>query len=330
MCNMPSNSGKNDPLPNRKDQLENTYVPQSSETAWNLSRSFVGDTLTVHLPGMFVVNGRRGGYRAVSITGNSCELQCDHCKGILLKSMYHALDGTTLRTIGLEAFSRGDKGILISGGCDRNGKLPWQKFLTDISYLKKHTNLTITVHAGVIDSWTARQFKEAGVDQALIDIIGDDSTASMVYHLHQGVEAIRMSLEHLSSAGVTIVPHIIFGLNYGKEKGEEAALEMLGSYSIERYVIVVLMPLSGTPMETVKPPDVERVAEFIVEARLRYPRLQASLGCARPRGNYRKRLDLLAIQAGVNAIALPCDEALEYAVRRGLTVVFREWCCSLG
>ncbi len=99
---------------------EALHASKSPETAWNLSRSFFGNTLTAHLPGMFVVNGRRGGYRAVSITGNHCELQCDHCKGALLKSMDHAPDGASLRKIGLDAYARGDRGILISGGLRRS------------------------------------------------------------------------------------------------------------------------------------------------------------------------------------------------------------------
>lgn len=308
----------------------NANLSKSLETAWNQSRSVFGHILTAHVPGMFVVNGRRGGYRAVSITGPHCELQCEHCKGILLKSMCHARDGASLKKIALDAYYRGDKGILISGGCDNQGRLPWHRFLADISYLKRLTDLTITVHTGLLDARTARQLKDAGVDQALIDIIGDDTTASKIYHLSHGVEAIRRSLEHLSTAGVTTVPHIIFGLHYGREKGEQEALNMLGDYLIEKYVVVVFMPLSGTPMESVRPPDAERVAEFITKARLKYPNMHASLGCARPRGNYRKRLDLLAIEAGVNAIALPSDEALEYASRKGLNVVFRDWCCSLG
>ena len=309
---------------------ETTQAAKSQEIAWNISRSFFGNILTAHLPGMFVVNGRRGGYRAVSITGNHCELQCEHCKGVLLKSMSHATDGASLRKIGLDAYARGDRGILISGGCDAQGRLPWRKFASDIAYLKAATNLTITVHAGIVDSTAASLLKDAGVDQALVDVIGDDSTASQVYHLPFGVHAIRRSLENLCAAGIPVVPHILFGLHYGRVKGEKTALAMLGDYDIQTYVVVVLMPLSGAAMESVEPPDPEQAAHFLVEARLRYPKLRASLGCARPRGRYRRRLDMLAIDAGVNSIALPSDAALEYAAQRGLKVVFREWCCSLG
>lgn len=330
MPNMPVRVRKTDARCQDRPEHDNIHPSKSLETAWRLSRSFFGNVLTAHLPGMFVINGRRGGYRAVSITGNHCELQCEHCKGILLKSMDHATDGASLKRIGLEAHLRGDSGMLISGGCDAEGKLPWRRFVEDINFLKTATSLTITVHAGVVDLETARLLKESGIDQALVDIIGDDTTASAVYHLPNGAEAIRKSLENLSAVGMPTVPHILFGLHFGREKGEKLALDILGDYPIQKYVLVVIMPLSGTPMESVRPPDPERVAEFIAEARLKYPSLHSSLGCARPRGNYRKGLDILAVNAGVNSIAIPSDGALRHAAQRGLKVVFRDWCCSLG
>ncbi len=329
MCNVHIEADNTQSHGNVRGLLENVSESKLLEKAWTISRSLFGNVLSAHIPGLFVVNGRRGGYRAVSITGDNCELKCDHCKGMLLKSMHHVKDGKSLRKLGHEAHSRGDKGILISGGCDREGRLPWHTFLDDIRYLKTHTDLTITVHAGIVDADTARELKAAGIDQALLDIIGDDATASRIFHLRNGIKPIIMTLENLTKVGISTVPHIIFGLHYGEEKGERASLEMLGNYLIEKYVVVVLMPLSGTPMALVKPPQVERVADFLAEARIRYPRLKAALGCARPRGNYKKRLDLLAVKAGVNAIAIPSDEALEYASQRGLTIVTREWCCSL-
>jgi uncharacterized radical SAM superfamily protein len=94
--------------------------------------------------------------------------------------------------------------------------------------------------------------------------------------------------------------------------------------------VVVLMPRKGTPMELVEPPAPEDVATFIAHARLRLPKLRASLGCARPRGRYRRQLDVLAIRAGINSLALPSDPAIEEAEARGLQLVHRETCCSLG
>ncbi|MEJ2716031.1 MAG: radical SAM protein [Deltaproteobacteria bacterium] len=300
------------------------------EEAWRISRANHGNLLTVHVPGMFVVNGRRGKYRAVSITAARCDLNCEHCKGTLLTTMSHAASPQALVRIGYEAAARGDRGMLVTGGCDEQGRLPWKHFLAAIQELKAETDLTITVHTGQTDFEIARALKDAGVDQALVDIIGDEVTAREVYHLSAGTSAIRQTLESLARVELETVPHVIFGIYYGREKGEHVALKMLKDYPVKKYAVVVLMPTRGTPMADVRPPSPERVASFIARARIELPHLRASLGCARPRGRYRKRLDALAVKAGINALAIPSDEALGEAERRGLDVVYKETCCSLG
>lgn len=300
------------------------------QQAWDISRLRHGTRLTVHTPGMFVVNGTRGRYRAVSITGSACALDCEHCKGTLLRTMPSALDSNALLRFGLDAAERGDVGILVSGGSDRQGRLPWGCFIPAIEKLKSRTGLTITVHSGMVDAATATALKNSGVDQALVDVIGDETTAREVYHLEGGTGPIRMTLDSLASAGLEIVPHILFGLYFGIPRGEAAALEMLKDYPLGKYVVVVIMPTKGTPMSRVLPPAPEAAAAFIARARLELPDLHASLGCARPRGRYRRELDVLAVRAGVNALALPSERALREAAQKGLDVVWKETCCSLG
>ena len=309
-----------------------THKPISSlfQEAWELSRALHGNRLSVHVPGMFVVNGRRGRYRAVSITAERCDLDCEHCKGTLLRTMPHAQAPQRLIEFGLEADARGDHGILVSGGCDRAGRLPWKEFIPAIRLIKDKTALKITIHSGLVDPETAVLLKEAGVDQALVDVIGDEETAKEVYHLRDGVRSIRRSMESLALAGLETVPHILFGLHYGQEKGEMAALEILKGFPLKKYVVVVLMPTKGTAMADVRPPAPDRVAGFMAKARLQLPKLKASLGCARPRGKYRRDLDVLAVKAGINSLALPSDRALVEATDRGLEVCYEETCCSLG
>ncbi len=309
---------------------DQTDLSELLEEAWRVSRSFHGDQLSVHVPGMFVVNGTRGRYRAASITGNTCELNCEHCQGGLLRTMAHALTPEDLLRVGFEARDRGDLGMLVSGGCDASGKLPWSRFIPAIRDLKRMTDLVITVHAGQLDRDTALALKEAGVDQALVDVIGDDATASEVYHLPGGTAVIRRTLEALAAADLEVVPHILFGLYYGMEQGEIQALLMLKDFPLQRYVVVVLMPMRGTAMEGTVPPAPMEVARFLARARLELPKLSAHLGCARPRGRYRRELDVLAVRAGVNAIAIPCDEALEEALARGMEITRKESCCSLA
>src|SRR5512136_429518 len=106
------------------------------EKAWEVSRGLHGNRLSVHIPGMFVVNGKRGGYRAISITGDKCDLNCEHCKGKLLHSMGHAIDPEQLLRQAEAAVARGDHGMLVSGGSDSLGRLPWKEFIPAIAEIK--------------------------------------------------------------------------------------------------------------------------------------------------------------------------------------------------
>jgi uncharacterized radical SAM superfamily protein len=244
--------------------------------------------------------------------------------------MAHASTPESLVEYGKAAVVRGDHGILVTGGCDNFGRLPWREFIPAISRLKRETDLAITIHAGQVDTATAVALKESGVDQALVDVIGDDVTVREVYHLDGGVRTVRDTMDALAAAGLEIVPHILYGLYYGMKRGEDQALDMLRDYPLRKYVLVVIMPSSETPMKSVEPPAPLEVALFLAEARLELPLLQASLGCARPRGKYRRTLDVLAVAAGINSLALPSEQGLKEAESRGLEICYSETCCSLG
>ena len=42
------------------------------------------------------------------------------------------------------------------------------------------------------------------------------------------------------------------------------------------------------------------------------------MGCMRPKGSMRGETDVLALKAGVDAIAFPSEEAVKYAAKHGL------------
>ena len=185
----------------------------------------LGKKLTFYVPGMIRCDGVCGKYQAVSITGEACALQCEHCKGDLLRRMVRATTPRDLVDLCIQLAEHGNHGVLISGGCDRTGRLPWAAFLPAIREIKDRTGLLVSVHSGLVDRATARGLKEAGVDQALIDVVGDDDTYRSVCHVPFGVSEIVSSLEALDSAGLEIVPHVVCGLHFGEIRGEPRALQ---------------------------------------------------------------------------------------------------------
>ena len=293
-----------------------------------LSRERFGDRITFFLPGMFRMEGVRGNYPALSITGTRCELDCDHCGGSLLRSMIRA-DTPEMLTRKCERLAAaGTFGVLISGGCDPAGRLPWKDFLPAVERIKRDTGLYVSVHCGIVDDDTARALKAAGVDQALIDVIGDDETYRSIYHVDFGVSRIGRSLAALERAALPVVPHVVCGLYYGRIRAEKGAVEMIAEHDATQVVIVSYMKIPGTRTELFHHPDEERVADIIAEARLRMPHVPISLGCARQRGN--TRLETLAVDAGVNRMALPSEEAVARAEEYGLTIRYQRTCCSVA
>ena len=102
---------------------------------------------------------------------------------------------------------------------------------------------------------------------------------------------------------------------------------MIADFNVEQLVIVSLMGISGTPVRHAKFPGAEAVADIIAQARFKMPSTLISLGCARQRGN--NRLETLAIDAGVNRLALPSDEAVVRAKSYDLEIRYQKTCCSV-
>lgn len=174
----------------------------------------------------------------------------------------------------------------------------------------------------------ARDLKAAGVDAALIDIIGSDITIQEIYNINVRVRDYAASLQALHNAELAFIPHVIVGLHYGKLQGELRALELISQYSPHALVVIALIPLKGTSMEWCDPPTPEAIARILASAKIMMPSVPLALGCMRPIGRHRRQTDILAVQAGVDAIAFPEEAAIEFALSLGLNTSFSPFCCS--
>ena len=267
-------------------------------------------------------------FPSISITGRFCALKCKHCDGKVLNTMMPAVTPEQLVNLCTQLKQKGAKGCLISGGCLPDGSVPLGKFIDAIAEVKRDLGLTVVVHTGVIELSMARRLKEARTDAALIDIIGSDETIKEIYQLNVEVQDFDRSLKALHESGIPFVPHVLVGLHYGKLKGEFRALQMISKYEPSAVIVIALMPIHGTPMENVSPPTSTDIAKVLAMARLMMPNTPLVLGCMRPKGNSKGEIDVLAVDAGVNAIAFPADEAIKQAESLGLEISFSSLCCS--
>jgi len=314
-------------------QANREELEEMMEVSRELSWKNFGRRIRFYAPGFasyksFFFSSSPQLFPSVSVTGTACALKCKHCQGKLLRTMIPAFAPAELVEVCRKLKDKGCLGLLISGGCLPDGSVPLNRFIGAITQIKRDFRLKIVAHTGLIDDETARRLKEAGVDAALIDIIGSDETIQEVYQLNAGVKDYDESLRALHEAEIPSVPHVLIGLHHGKIKGEFQALEMISKYDPAAVIAIAFTPIRGTVMEKVKPPTPEDIVKVLIAARLTMPTTPIVLGCMRPKGKHRLEADELAVRAGVNAIAFPTEAAINLAESMGLAITFSPLCCS--
>ena len=268
---------------------------------------------------------------SISVTGTACALSCEHCKTNVLHGMadLRKHDGS-LFDLCADLASKGTRGVLISGGSDKQGRVPLLPHINAMKRVRNELGLALRIHTGLPDEKTCAALGEIEIDGAMIDIIGHRDTIRDVYHLDSDPEDYENSLAWLEKYKVPTIPHIILGLHFGKMLGEEHALEMIARHTPKVLVLVVLMPLTGTPMVNVTPPSLDEIGAFFQKARKVLPLTPVMLGCARPMGNLKVEIDRLAVNAGLNGIAYPANGIVEYARQNGLRPQFINACCGVS
>jgi uncharacterized radical SAM superfamily protein len=273
------------------------------------------------------VNPRR--FLPVSVTGTACALQCDHCKTKVLEGMISLDSERDLFATAARLKQQGTDGVLVSGGSQRHGGVPLLRHVPAMRRVREELGMRVVVHSGVVSPRLAQALAEAGVDGVMLDIIGAEETIRQVYHLDLTPADFDRSLALLAERGLRIIPHIVLGLHYGRFLGEWDALEMIASHPVSTLILVVLTPLTGTPMGHLPPPPLADVSDFFAAARARMADTRVNLGCGRPMGELKVALDRAAIDHGLNGIAYPAEGMVAYARERGLEPEFHEYCCSL-
>lgn len=269
------------------------------------------------------------GTRAVSVTGSQCSLNCTHCGGVILKNMESTRTPQALKESARRLAEKGGRAILISGGADPSGMVPLMNFLETLKEIRFELGLKVLVHTGLVSPQLADGLAEAGVDLAMLDIIGDNQTIREIYHLEARVEDYEQSLKRLIDRGVPTAPHVVMGLHFGEIRGEPRALACIAQYPIQTLVLVGFRPIPKTVMAKTAPPSPEAMGELFVLARSLFPKTPVVLGCERPLGLHRRKTDILALEAGLDGITYPSDLALQLAEARGMAITYHSQCCAL-
>jgi len=304
------------------------------ERAWNQSRQNFGGDFSINIPGMVsyetdhITEDDPFRFPSISITGSACSLGCEHCDSKMVETMIPAMTPDSLWEMFLKVVERGGSGCLVSGGSTLAGDVPLLRFIPTIKRAKEELGLTIVVHTGVVFDEVAEALGDAGIDGAMLDIMGSNDTIREIYHLDIVKEAFEHSMELLNKYDVPLMPHIVVGLHRGQLKGEAEAVRMIVRHNPERVMVVAFKPLIGTPMEDSPTSTPMEIARVILACRLSMPDTPVIMGCARP-GEHKVETDQLAIRAGVNGMAYPSEEAHDFAIEQGLNISVSSGCCCL-
>ncbi len=272
----------------------------------------------------------RMSFPAFSVTGGACALDCDHCQAKILEPMIPAMSPEELdRKVRSLIVSQGLQGFLLSGGSNRRNEIKYERFLPVLERLKRDfPELRIAMHTALLDETRAQLMASAGVDTAMLDIIGHEDTVREVYHLDRPVDDFESSLAALCATDMEVVPHIVIGLHYGRVLGEANALDIIARHRVHALVLVVIMPFYARPGTFVTPAPAA-VGKIFLEARQRIGEGEVLLGCARPAGMHKRVTDAYAVMAGLDGIAFPADGTVGVAHAIGRRFEQEHACCSL-
>ncbi|MGJ4901005.1 radical SAM protein [Bradyrhizobium sp. HKCCYLS2058] len=274
----------------------------------------------------------KASFPAFSITGGACALNCDHCQAKILDPMIAATTPDELdRKVRDLILLKDLGGFLLSGGSNRRNEVPYDRFYPTIERLKRDfPHLRIAVHSALLDERRARSMEAAGVDVAMLDVIGSQQTIRDVYHLDRPVADFEATLAALSGTKMQVVPHIVIGLHYGRLLGEETALDIVSRYPVAALILVVVTPIYAPPDRPFATISTDDVAKVLVAARQRINHAPVQLGCIRPAGRHKLMTDAYAVMAGFDGIAYPADGIVALARAIGRPVEQEHACCSIA
>jgi len=272
----------------------------------------------------------KASFPAFSVTGAACALNCDHCQAKILAPMIAATSPAELERKVRDLIVLKDlRGFLLSGGSNRRNEVPYDRYYPTIEKLKRDfPHLRIAVHSALLDERRAERMEAAGIDVAMMDVIGAQETIRDVYHLDRPVADFEATLQALTATKMEVVPHIVIGLHYGRLLGEQNALDIVARYRVAALILVIVSPIyaaENRPFATVSTDD---VAKVFVEARKRVRNAPVQLGCIRPAGRHKLVTDAYAVMAGFDGIAYPAEGIVALARAIGRPVEQEHACCS--
>ncbi len=264
---------------------------------------------------------------SVSVTGSSCALDCTHCHGVFLKHMAPATAPDKLLELAREIDANGSIGMLVSGGCDSEGKVPLDDLYDTLAQIKNETSLILNLHTGMVGPEDILSIKNTGVDIVSIDVCGSQEAIKNVYGLDTDLSDHEALMARLEDADLNHVPHVTVGLDAGRPSGEMSAIDMISGFNPRMVVFNALMRTPGhDPVILEDAAYFSRVLEYA--SSVFSDDIIIGIGCMRPRD---MDLPLNLIKDGsIKAIAMPSKRLTSRLASEGIEFQQRNGCCALS
>lgn len=282
--------------------------------------------LKVYIPGT--------DFPSISLTGNACALNCEHCDRKYLTSMIPASTPSQLIEVLNNLNNGGKVGTLLSGGCNSEGKVDYSKFIQVIRDFKRSEagkNFFLNSHVGLLTDSEVEKLAEIGIDAVSFDLNLDSEVIHDIFHLQHQPDDYQQTYETLLEYGIQVIPHILIGANFGKIKEELKALQYLRTFEPKVIVFIVMIPprIQGVidPRFSLVAP--EDVAKLIVISSYFFPDTELSLGCMRPYWNDAFHTEKWAVQAGVLRLVKPTMKTRQWLENESIHIQKLSACCVI-
>ena len=292
----------------------------------------------------------------ISLTGGKCQLMCSHCKALLLKDMVDINDFPQFKSSNksviksenknkeeiktnrlkdiINHFGQGTvKGILVSGGFDRYGRLPLDlkviEEIKELKYLVKE-KIKIFIHLGFVNDEEIKLIKGSCIDGALVNIFSDRHAIEEVYNLKGfAPQDFYTNLKKIKNSGIKVAPHLILGLGSMADiRGEFVSIDEIAKTGADCLVFAIEKKLSKSHRPGYSEVYAKDIIKLFEYAKTIMPDVPLALGCARPPGPAYEELEIELVKRGVDAIAFPSERTVDFAIENGIDFKFTEQCCA--
>jgi uncharacterized radical SAM superfamily protein len=271
-------------------------------------------------------------FPAISVTGTDCELNCAHCDRKYLRNMLQAPTEEQMKGVLEQLVKQGSIGALLSGGCDKSGRVPVLKYKDIIDKFTDKHHFYFNAHVGLVTFRDALDLKMMGIKTVSFDMVLDPHISLELFHVTDDPTDYLASYENLREAKLDVVPHVLIGGYYGKIAREIDALKILEPDSPRLIVFISMIPPKDkdgnilSPFEAPTPGD---VAKHIFITKAMIPGAEISLGCMRIRGKESFQMERWAILAGANRIEIPHRDTRSWAIAMGFELQYFGSCCAV-